>query len=184
MPKLVGKRIVLREYRQEDFEFIKMWVTNPLIVDNLSDIFLYANTVNQTEAFLNMMLENKSDNRGFIIADKETEEYIGQIDFVHIDWKNRTAEIGIVIGSEENLGKGYGSEAIRVLEDFAFNRLNLHKLQLKVYEFNQRGYKCYLKCGFKEEGRIRENYFIYGKYHDTIHMGILKEEYKQIASAL
>jgi len=180
MPKLTGKRIVLREYRKDDLIHMRKWVTNPNISDNLSDIFLYPNTMNQTESFLNSMLEGSANIKGFIIADKESEEYIGQIDLVNIDWKNRVAELGIVIGDEEKLGKGFGSEALMLLEEFVFNRLNLNKLQLTVHDYNKGAYKCYSKCGFKEEGRIRENFFINGRYTDIIHMGILKREYEKI----
>lgn len=178
MPRVYGERIMLREYKREDLEHIRKWVNDPEVVNNLSDIFLYPHTQNQSESFLNMMLEGKSINKEFVIAVKDTEEYIGQIGYVNIDWKNRTAVLGIVIGREEYRNKGYGTEAIKLFQEFTFNRLNLHKLELTLHDYNQRGYRCYLKCGFKEEGRIRQNFFIDGKYTDTIHMGILRSEYE------
>ena len=116
--------------------------------------------------------------KGFIIAEKENGTYIGQIDFINIDWKNRTSLLGIVIGNKENHSKGYGQEAINLLLKFAFEELNLHKLELEVRDYNEKAYNCYKKCGFVEEGRKRENFYINGKYTDTIFMGILKKEYK------
>ena len=65
------------------------------------------------------------------------------------------------------------------MEHFAFNNLNLHKLELEVREFNGRAIHCYKKCGFKEEGRIRENFYADGKYTDTLFMGILKREFEE-----
>ena len=118
--------------------------------------------------------------KGFIIAHKDTEEYIGQLDLIKIDWPNRVGTIGIVIGTKENLGKGYGTEAIKLLQDFVFNKLNLNKLELDVRSFNERAIACYKKCGFIEEGRIRENFYVDGKYTDTIRMGLLKREWKSI----
>jgi len=180
MPKIFGERIMLREYRKEDLEHMRKWVNNSKIVDNLSDIFLYAVPLNDTENFLNSILEGKSESKGFIIADKKTETYIGQIDLHQIDWKNRVAELGIVIGEENNLGKGYGTEAIKLMQNFVFERLNLNRLQLTVHDFNKRGINCYKKCGFKQEGRLRQKFYIDGKYSDMLYMGILKSEYEKI----
>lgn len=180
MPRFYGKRIMLREYKKEDLEHMRKWVNNSEIVDNLSDIFLYPVSVNNTENFLNSILEEKSELKGFVIADINTEEYIGQIDLIKIDWKNRWAEMGIVIGKEGMLAKGYGTEAIKLLQKFVFNRLNLNKMQLTVHDYNIRAINCYKKCGFVEEGRLREEFFIEGKYTDLIYMGILKSEYEKI----
>lgn len=182
MPRLFGERIMLREHKKEDLEHMREWVNDPDVVNNLSDIFLYPHTLNETENFLNSMLEGKSKNKEFVIALKDTEEYIGQIGYVNIDWKNRTAVLGIVIGAEAYRNDGYGTEAIKLFQEFTFNRLNLNKLELQLHDYNHRGYRCYLKCGFKEEGRIRQNYFIDGIYTDTIHMGILKSEYEELKS--
>lgn len=179
MARIIGNRIMLREYRKEDLPFIRSWVNDREITDYLSDIFLYPHTLNVTEDFLNSMLEGNNNMKGFIIAHKDTEEYIGQIDLIKINWVNRVATIGIVIGTKENLSKGYGTEAIKLLQEFAFNRLNLNKLDLEVRAYNQRAINCYKKCGFIEEGRIRENFYIDGKYTDTLFMGILKREWME-----
>lgn len=100
MPRLIGNRIILREYQRNDLKYMRNWVNDSEIVKNLSDIFLYPHTEHATEQFLNSMLEDRNDNhKGFVIAHKETEEYIGQIDLFNISWKNRTTELGIVIGT-------------------------------------------------------------------------------------
>lgn len=178
MPTIIGERIILREYRKEDLPYIRKWVNNYEITKYLSEIFIFPHTMNSTENFLNKMLEGSSNMKGFIIAHKENEEYIGQIDLI-INWINRVGTLGIVIGNTEKLGKGYGTEAIKLIQEFAFNRLNLHKLDLEVRDYNKRAINCYKKCGFKEEGRKRENYFVDGKYTDTVIMGILKREWEK-----
>jgi RimJ/RimL family protein N-acetyltransferase len=177
MPFLVGDRIVLRDYRKEDLPYMRKWVNDNEITKYLSNIFLYPHTLHDTESFLNSLLEGRAGYKGFVIANKDTEEYIGQIDLIKIDWVNRVGTLGIVIGTKENLGKGYGTEAIKLLQEFAFNKLNLHKLELEVRDFNVRAINCYKKCGFIEEGRKRESFFADGKYHDTVIMGVLKREY-------
>lgn len=178
MAILIGERIILREYRKDDLSYIRKWVNNEEITKYLSNIFLYPHTMNDTESFLNSMLQGSSGFKGYVVAHKETEEYIGQIDLIAIDWVNRIATLGIVLGATENLGKGYGTEAITLIQEFAFNKLNLHKLDLEVRDYNERAIRCYKKCGFVEEGRFRENFFVDGKYTDTLFMGILKSEYK------
>lgn len=176
MYRLAGERIILREYREEDYPYMRSWVNDYEITKYLSNIFMYPHTELDTENFLKAMMEGRY--RGFVIAHKETEEYIGQVDLINIDWPNRVGTIGIVIGTKENLGKGYGSEALKLLLEFAFMKLNLNKLELDVRAFNDRAIKCYKKLGFQVEGVLRENFYDNGQYTDTIRMGILKREWE------
>lgn len=178
MPRILGTKIMLREYKQEDLTHMRQWVNDPEIVDNLSDVFLHAHCLKETESYLQNILEGKTENQiHFVIADKETEEYIGQLDLRKIDWKNQAVELGIVIGKKELLGKGLGAEAIKLLQRFVFQRLNMNRLELIVHDYNQRAYKCYKKCGFVEEGRLRQKLFINGEYADVIQMSILRDDY-------
>lgn len=178
MPYLVGERVMLREYRPEDLVPMRAWVNDPRIVEYLSDIFLYPHTLESTEAYLNAMMDPKPNSRGFVIADADTQLYIGQINLDLIDWKNRVGRIGILIGSAERLGRGYGTEAMKLLIPFAFREMNLNRLELEVYDFNERAIRSYLNCGFKEEGRLRERQFKNGVYVDVIQMGLLRSEWE------
>lgn len=179
MPRLFGERIMLREYKREDLQDMRKWVNDPEVVDNLSDIFLLPHSLDTTEEFLDSVLKGTRQNAySFVIAEKNTETYIGQIDLLYINWKNRFAEIGIVIGDEVNRGKGIGTEALMVLQEFVFNRLNMNRLEIKVHSYNTRAHRCYLKSGFKEEGRLRQVFYIHGKYFDTIVLSMLKSEFE------
>ncbi|RUS47203.1 GNAT family N-acetyltransferase [Cohnella sp. AR92] len=177
MPYLIGEKVMLREYRFEDLVPIRNWVNDPGIVESLSDIFLMPQTVEATESFLNMMMERKPDRAGFVIAHADTQLYIGQINLDSIDWKNRVGRIGVVIGNAAEQGQGYGKEAMTLLIDFAFQDLGLNRLELEVYDFNERGIRCYRSCGFREEGRFRERQFKKGRYVDVIAMGLLRSEW-------
>ena len=88
-----------------------------------------------------------------------------------------SAELRILIFDKKFVGNGYGSEAVDLLLDYGFNRLNLHRIWLGVNADNEGAVKCYLKCGFKEEGRLREDIFYHGKYADVIRMGILRNDW-------
>jgi len=178
MPRIFGERIMLREYKLEDLHHIRQWVNDPEVVNNLSDIFLVPHSLVETEDFLNSVLQGGRKNTiCFVIADKVTEDYMGQIDLINIDWKNRAAEIGIVIGEEKYRGKGFGSEALHLLQEFVFNRLNLNRLEIKVHSNNTKAHRCYLNSGFKEEGRLRQGFYIHGKYIDNIVLSMLKSEF-------
>lgn len=179
MPHIIGTRVRLREYRHEDLVPIREWVNNAEITSYLSDIFLYPHGLESTEGFLAEMMDQRPDCRSFVIAEADTELYIGQIGLDVIDWKNRFARIGVVIGRTELCGLGLGSEAMRLLCGYAFKELNLHRLELEVYDFNVRAYRSYVKCGFVEEGRQRQKLYRDGQYHDIVQMGLLRVEWKE-----
>ena len=86
--------------------------------------------------------------------------------------------MGIVIGEKEYWSKGYGTDTVRALLRFAFEQMNLNRVELGTFDFNERAQACYRKCGFVEEGRRREDRFIDGRYHDLVIMGILRREWE------
>jgi RimJ/RimL family protein N-acetyltransferase len=178
MPHITGQRIVLREYVMEDLPYMREWVNDPEITHYLADSFTFPHSVYETENFLRMMVEGRSENKGFVIADKQSYAYLGQIDLHQVDYKNRCASMGIVIGRKEHLNQGYGKEAVALLMQFAFQSLNMNRLELDVYDFNERAYRCYVRCGFREEGRLRQKIYRDGQFRDVIKMAILKEEYE------
>lgn len=102
--------------------------------------------------------------------------FIGFADYRDVDRVKRSCSIGITIGNRNYWGEGYGTEAIRLLVKYLFERLNLRRIQLDTWSGNERALKAYSKCGFKTEGTLRENEFVRGKYYDTIIMGLLRNE--------
>lgn len=179
MPKLVGEKVVLREWRVEDIEELT-WVTNAEITDCLSDNFLFPLTAEQTKQRAMTFLNGTANEKEFIIAKKEDNKYLGQISFIGFDQKNQLARMGIVIGDKNNHGKGYGTEAIELLLKFAFTHLNLLRVELDVVDFNIDAQQLYEKLGFVVEGRRRECYFVRGEFHDKIQMAILKREWLEL----
>ncbi|MFQ6000848.1 MAG: GNAT family N-acetyltransferase [Anaerolineae bacterium] len=110
----------------------------------------------------------------------ETEKgvHIGNIGLHEIDHKDGKATLGIVIGEKGYWDQGYGTDAIKALLRFAFEELNLHRLYLSVFDFNKRAIRCYEKCGFRQEGVLRESLFRAGRYQNEILMGILRQEFE------
>lgn len=96
---------------------------------------------------------------------------------LHINWVYSNAEFGIYIGDTYYLGRGIGIAALRLLCNYGFNDLNLHRIWCEVYSNNINATKLYRKIGFIDEGKKREEYFCQGRYYDIILMGLLRDEF-------
>jgi diamine N-acetyltransferase len=101
----------------------------------------------------------------------------GRCDLFDIDTLARNAEVGIAL-SPSARGKGYGTDALRVLVRFAFERHNLHRVHLSTLASNEIALACYRKVGFVEEGRRREGAWARGAYQDEVIMGLLRAEWR------
>ena len=86
--------------------------------------------------------------------------------------------MGIHIGERDFWGKGYGTDALRVLLHYGFDELNLQRVSLSVLEGNARAMRSYEKCGFRLEGRERQAWAYDGRRWDEIYMGLLREEWR------
>ncbi|MBY8984181.1 MAG: GNAT family N-acetyltransferase [Candidatus Lokiarchaeota archaeon] len=176
---LKGERITLGSVKREYIDAYLKWFNDPEIIQYLS---MFRPMTRMMEEDWIENLKNRDDTIAFaiLITDENVgEKLIGNCGLHRIDWKNRVAEVGITIGEKEYQGKGYGTEAMEILIDYAFKSVNLNRVQLRVYEFNSRAISSYNKIGFVEEGRMRQGIFIKGKYHDIIFMSILKEEWSK-----
>lgn len=118
------------------------------------------------------------DNFFFAIKTIQDDRPIGDINLSGIDWIHRNAYLGISIGEREEWGKGYGTDAVRVILRFAFSELNLHRVSLTVFDYNHRAKRAYEKAGFRMEGRQRGFLKREGQRWDLIFMGILKREWE------
>ncbi len=176
---LVGEKVVLRGLELRDAKELHKYV-NDWEVRQYLNMFYPISEVEEEE-FVKSSWEKRKSGTDFIFAidDRESGQLIGTIGLHRIDWKNRNAELGIAIWKKDYWGKGYGADAIKTLLKYAFHELNLHKIYLRVYDFNKRAMRCYEKVGFKKEGILREAFWRNGKWHDTIFMGILQSEFEQ-----
>ncbi len=113
----------------------------------------------------------------FAIRTLEDERLIGWMALEGTLFPHGEAFVGIGIGDREAWGKGYGTDAMRVLLRYAFQELNLRRVALDTFEYNPRAIRSYEKAGFVHEGRAREFLFRDGHHWDLLFMGILREEW-------
>jgi RimJ/RimL family protein N-acetyltransferase len=118
------------------------------------------------------------DDVPFTIYERETLRPIGNTGLHSVDYRDRTATFGILIGEPECRGKGYGTESARLMLDYAFTALGLHNVMLTVFEFNPAGIKAYQRAGFKEIGRRRKCRMMGGRLWDEIYMDCLSSEFE------
>ncbi len=114
----------------------------------------------------------------FGIYERESGLPVGNAGLSGVRSHHRSAEFGIGIGEPWARGKGYGTEATKLVLDYGFTALGLHHIWLRCVAFNQAGIRAYEKAGFRESGRWREGWQLGGQQHDVILMDILAREFE------
>jgi RimJ/RimL family protein N-acetyltransferase len=117
------------------------------------------------------------------IETKEDRVHIGMCGLHRARPEDRNAELGIMIGDKSYWNGGYGTDAMMTLLRLGFEQMNLHKVALGVFDFNERAQAVYRRCGFVEEGRFREEVFQDGRYVDVVRMSVLRREFEALRGA-
>jgi RimJ/RimL family protein N-acetyltransferase len=130
--------------------------------------------------FEKMIKDNSPARHFFSIRSLEDNRLLGDINLdVVNNWGSRNSFVGLGIGSREDWGKGYGTDAMKIILRFAFTEINLRRVTLSVFEYNPRAIRSYEKAGFRHEGRMRGALLRDGKRWDMLYMGILRDEWKE-----
>lgn len=114
----------------------------------------------------------------FAIYDLSDMALVGSTDLHSISARHKTCEVGIAILDPERRGRGLGSEAVRLITDYAFHALSMHNVQLSVLAFNEAGIRAYRKAGFQEYGRRREAILHNRQRWDIVYMDVLASEWE------
>jgi len=121
--------------------------------------------------------DRRGDQFEFSIRTLQEDRLIGDVGLDGVRWNHGNAFVGIAIGEREYWGKGYGTEAMRLILRYAFVELNLQRVSLSVFEYNLRAIRSYEKISFVHEGRQRGVLKRDGRRYDLVYMGILREEW-------
>ena len=170
-----GRKIRLRAFREDDLKNALAMVNNPTVMQFLQ--FMRPVSAHQEREWLNATMRGDDPTKVNFAIDSSDGEYMGSVGLMHIDMRNRSAEFGIAIARPEDWGRGFGTEAALLVLRYGFEELNLHRIHLRVYDFNARGQKSYEKLGFTLEGRQRQALWRNGAWHDVLMMSILDEEF-------
>ena len=169
-----GKRVRLRAVEPSDLPDYHRWLNDPEVTRYLK-IYTPLSMLDE-EAWYEEM---RADRSQMVFAiETDSGQHIGNLALMDLNWKDRSAELGIVVGDKSQWGRGYAQDAIRTLLAFAFGEMNLHRVCLHVYADHEPAIHAYRKCGFVEEGRLRDDIYAEGRYHDMLVMGILKREFE------
>jgi RimJ/RimL family protein N-acetyltransferase len=175
---IYGDRVRLRHVEREDLAQFQKWLNDPEVRQGLS-IYLPLSLSEEQNWFENM-LKSSIDERPLVIEVKQNDDHwlmIGNSGFHNIEWRHRSAELGIFIGDKSYWDQGYGTEVMKLLLNLGFSTLNLHRIYLCVFEDNPRAIRSYEKAGFVHEGRQRQAEYHNGKFHDVLFMSVLRPEW-------
>jgi diamine N-acetyltransferase len=180
---IIGNRVRFRAVERGDLPTFVKWLNDPEVQQGIMihHPFSHAEEENWYEGMIKHPIDEHVlgiEAREMDTEDREgTWRLIGSLAFNEIDWRNRAAEFGIMIGDKTFWNRGYGTEAVRLLVNHGFKTINLNRIFLRVFENNLRAIRAYEKAGFVHEGRLRQAEFRDGKYIDVLIMSILKDEF-------
>ena len=173
---LLGERVRLRGLRDDDLPALAKWEMDPGRMATLSSWVAPPSEAAAKERIAKWSANDK-DDLGFAIENLDDPPVlVGNIGLWGVRPKDREATIGIALG-REYIGRGYGTDAMRVIVDYGFREMGLHRIQLCVAPFNPAAIRAYEKAGFVEEGRHRESVWHDGRWYDEVLMSILDREW-------
>ncbi len=174
--RLVGNGVELRRHVQENYPLYARWYGD----EEIWHLTSWSAEPMQWAA-VERLFEDRKKSPGddsFAIHREDEEEPIGVISLTNISETKASAELSVIVGDEKDRDKGLGTEAIRVLLRYAFEDLELERVGLSVFEFNELAISAYEKLGFRREGRLRRAIRRDGEFYDAILMRLLATEWR------
>ena len=173
-----GKRIYFRPLEASDLAACQAWMNDP---ENLKYLGRVKALDQEEEKEWLKSIHSKEGLSQFGIALRLEDRLIGSCSLSSSGLPHRAADLGIAIGDRELQGQGYGSEAMRLLLEYGFGTLGLHRISLRVYANNPRAIRCYEGCGFRREGVRREARWWDGRWWDVLEYAILDHEWHALS---
>lgn len=169
--------LFLRPVAYEDEKLVTNWYANPELKANHRQHLPFTQT--QALGWVTQVMDTKDSAPFMIVYQSNMGKVatIGTCGLFCIHAKDHHAEIGIEICELEFRHKGVGTQVVKMLMEYGFNELNLHRLYSSVISHNQAGLGLFYKLGFVVEGRLRQHYFSGGRYHAEVLFGMLREEW-------
>ena len=175
-----GKKVNLRSFELSDVNEMMKNINDYAVKRGSGDRF--PTSCFDQEEWIKKTWKQKREGSNYYFAIElvESKKLIGVTGLKRVDTINRSASFLIAIYNSSNWNKGYGTDALKVILSIAFDLLNLHSVNLRVYDYNKGGIRSYEKAGFTRVGMMRERDYSEGSFHDDVMMDILEEEYYQL----
>lgn len=175
---LRGERVRLTALTNHDLPALAAWQRDSQYLRLLDAEPAHPRGETQLAAWLE---EEQKSKTAFLFAVRrlEGDDVIGYLALDGILWPHRSAWLTIGIGDPAHRGQGYGTEALRLALRFAFHELNLRRVQLTVFSYNERAIAVYERLGFRREGTYREALERDGQLHDMYLYGLLRREWEE-----
>jgi [ribosomal protein S5]-alanine N-acetyltransferase len=169
-----GNQISLRGIKISDVnDTYCKWMNDPEITAFLESRF-QSYSIKDLKKYVENKI-NSSNNLFLAIILKKDDRHIGNIKLSDINWYHKYCDIGIIIGEKDCWGKGYAFEAIKLLTDFAFSELKLHKITAGAYDVNESSVRAFLKAGYFIEGKRKKHFLFENRYVNAVQMAIINE---------
>jgi len=175
---LRGARVQLTALMEDDLPTIAKWYQDTEFMRLLDARPAHPKSTISLHTWLDEA-QKASDGYLFGVRLLENDALIGYIELDSILWTHGAAWFSIAIGAREYWGQGYGTEATRLVLEFAFEELNLHRVQATVFNYNRRSMAMFERLGFRREGVYREFIHRDGERYDMILYGILCREFNK-----
>ena len=173
---LQGSLVVLRRHVPANLAAFHRWYADP----EIARLARYQPTPmrpEEIERFFAARLVGP-DALAMAVHERATDRLIGTCALSQLDGENGSALYHITIGEPEVWGHGFGTEATQLMLDHALGTLNLHRIALYVFEFNERAIRAYRRAGFVVEGRSRESIWRDGRWWDELAMSVLQSDWQ------
>ena len=175
---IIGDKVALGPWSREQVPLYHRWMNDFAVLRTLR--IPVPSTLQEIEAGYEVWIgeERQRTAAYFTIYVRETLQPIGVINLGNINYRDSSADFGIEIGEADYRGRGYGTEATRLILDYAFTALGLQSVALETWEYNLAARRAYANAGFRETGRRRQAKFFAGKFWDIIYMDCLASEFE------
>jgi diamine N-acetyltransferase len=174
---LIGERVYLRPLETSDLALLRQWANDPDIRALTGEVLPMSQA--GADEFLERV-RTERDRVWLVVVVKETGQVIGEAGLLRMFHAWRTTDLTLIVGDKAAQGRGYGTEAIVLLLDYAFGHLNFHRVAVGVVGFNDRALRFYEKVGFRREGIQRDGYYWQHRYHDFVMMSLLEDEFRAV----
>lgn len=178
MITLETQRLTMRQITESDWDFFCALYRDEQLMALIAD----AQTEQQIRAAFDCRLPEWRKEQPqwlcLVMIERDTGQRVGLTGFVSEWLPHRMAEVGYIIAPQFQR-KGYGQESLSALIDFAFSQCGFHKLKAVVTSGNNASRALLMNTGFQQEGCLRKNYYLQGKWHDDWVFGLLAEEYSR-----